>query len=177
MWSEALESMIQGVDNEREYAHKRLPDWAWDAIGVPEVGRAGFSSCNSWSNCSLLNEGVSGTCALAGKRLESPCLLVFHSTGFQSVGFPCNFQQVSRVWHDLLQWSHQTLGLSSKRRWLLGLREAVATVPNKAEFSTGSESFFSSITFLQLSSRCTSKNTSPTEGRGCRPKILPQTQH
>ena len=88
MWSEAPESMIQGVDNEREYAHERLPNWARDAIGVLGVNGAGFSS---WSNCSLLNEGVSAACALAGKRLESPCLLVFHSTGFQSVGFPCNF--------------------------------------------------------------------------------------
>ena len=58
MWLEALESMIQGADNEREYAHERLLDWARDAIGVPRVSGAGFSSCSSWSNCSLLNEGV-----------------------------------------------------------------------------------------------------------------------
>ena len=103
MWSEAPESMIQGEDNERESTHKRLPDLARDAIGVPRVGEASFSSCSRLSNCSLLNEGVSATCALARKQLESLCLLVFHSTGFQSVGFPCNFQQVSRVWHDLLQ--------------------------------------------------------------------------
>ena len=36
--------MIQGVDNEREYAHERLPNWARDAIGVlgvnGEIGRA-----------------------------------------------------------------------------------------------------------------------------------------
>ena len=116
MWLEAPESMIQGADNGRKYAHERLPDWATDAIGVPGVGGAGFSSCSSWSNCFLLNEGVLAACALARKRLESPCLLVFHSTGFQLAGFPCNFQQVSRVCCGLLQWLHQTLGLSFGRR-------------------------------------------------------------
>ena len=34
MWLEALESMIRGADNEREYAHERLLDWARDAIRV-----------------------------------------------------------------------------------------------------------------------------------------------
>ena len=148
MWSEALESMIQGADNEREYAHEKLPDWARDAIGVPGVGGAGFNSYSNWSNCFLLNEGVLVACALARKQLGSPCLLVFHSIDFQSVGFPCNFQQVSRVWHGLLHWSHQTLSLSSKQHWLLGLQEAIVEVPNKDEFSTSPKSLFWNITFL-----------------------------
>ena len=46
----------------------------------------------------------------------------------------------------------------------------------RAEFSISTTIvFFLSITFLQLSSRQTPEKTSPIEGRGCLPIIIPLT--
>ena len=112
MWSDALESIIHGVDLKRQDgAYNSLPVCATETLGVPDV-ELDFSSARRCSICSVVKVLVSTSLAV-GIIAQSGLSPVFP---FQFAGFPWIFQQFSWVWRGLLQKSHQTPSLSSDLR-------------------------------------------------------------
>ena len=109
MWSDALESIIHGVDFKRQdRAYNSLPVCATETLGVLDV-ELDFISARRCFIFSMM-KGLVSTSLAVGIIARPGLSLVFP---FQFASFPWIFQQFSQVWRGLLQNSHQTYGFSS----------------------------------------------------------------